>query len=267
LAQGVEPFKRALETAVDALDFKMNQMLAREAGSGIEGQRRVIDAVLGVVALAPAGGDQAMQMKRELIVTRMSHRLGVREETVWLRLRELRAARRDPEERQQEAPVRPAAKAPHHERELVELLLAEPALVPEAMARIKPTEIAHAGARSLVEILYQLQEEGETPDLDGLRPRLADPALARAAMELQDIGRHSTADRQVWFQQIAAVFANMRTHEVKQELKSQLSAATDFQTELELLRRLQDPKVGPDRPHIVPLDSPPGEPGENEVEG
>ena len=37
----------------------------------------------------------------------------------------------------------------------------------------------------------------------------------------------------------------------------------DIGGKVELLRRLQDPKVGPDRPHIVPPDSPPDEPGEN----
>ena len=267
LAQGVEPFKKALETAVDALDFKMNQMLAREAGSGVEGQRRVIDAVLSVVALAPAGGDQAMQMKRELIVTRMSHRLGVREETVWSRLRELRSARREPAKRQLEEAPRPAAPAPQHERELVELLLVEPGLVEQAREKIELAEITHAGARSLVEILYQLQEDGETPDLDGLRERLADPALARAALELQDIGRRSTADRQVWFRQIASVFDALRTREAKQELKSQLSAAPDFQTELELLRRLQNPKVGPDRPVLVASESPAGDSGSDAADG
>src|SRR5262249_11619840 len=82
IAQGAEPFLRALETAVDAFDYKLNRMVAREAGKGIEGQRRIADEVLGVLAMAPDAADQSIQVKREIMVTRLSQRLGVREETV-----------------------------------------------------------------------------------------------------------------------------------------------------------------------------------------
>jgi DNA primase len=253
LARGVEPFKQALENAVDALDFKMNQMLAREAGKGIEGQRRVIDAVLSVIALAPNAADQAMQMKRELVVTRMSHRLGVREETLWLRLRELRAARRETAETDltSEIAQRPG-RAPQHEREFAELLLADPGLVASAQAEIALDEITHPNVRQLVAGLYMLQAEGQTPDLDGLRPKLTDPALAQAALRLQDVGRRSTADRPVWFRQIVAAFEARRNREAKQELKSQLTAAADYETQLALLRRLQDQTAGPDQPTVLP---------------
>src|SRR5260221_14617125 len=108
-------------------------MLAREEGGGIEGKRRIIDAVLGVLALAPAAADQSVQMKRELTVTHLAQRLGVREETLWARLKELRAERRDTNERLPEpTPTAPEAKrkpALPHERELLELLLSSPALV------------------------------------------------------------------------------------------------------------------------------------------
>ncbi|MFL5339487.1 MAG: DNA primase [Gemmataceae bacterium] len=258
--QGPESFRRALEIAVDALDFKMNQMLAREANNGIEGKRRVIDAVLGVVALAPDAADPAMQMKRELIVTRMSHRLGVREETVWSRLRELRAARRETESRQPgDAPAERVAPAPEHERQLVQLLLANPTFVPAAMAEIRLDEITHPSARKIVGGLYNLQAEGEPPDLDGLRARLTDAKLTDAAMRLQSIGRESTADRPEWFRQLVAAFESLRHRDAKQELKNQLTAAADYATELELLRRVQNQKVSSDQPDIVPpTDSPSG---------
>ncbi len=109
-AQGAEPFVQALEGAVDALDFKLQRVLAANAATGVEGQRRAADAVLGIIALAPELGGQAGAMKRELMVTRIASRLGLQEPTVRARLRELRERRTKAEgDRQQEIWTRPAA--------------------------------------------------------------------------------------------------------------------------------------------------------------
>src|SRR5438067_853271 len=51
--QGPAPFQAALSGAVDALEFKMNQLLNDERAQGIEGRRRAAEAVLGIVALSP----------------------------------------------------------------------------------------------------------------------------------------------------------------------------------------------------------------------
>ena len=78
-------------------------------------------------------------------------------------------------------------------------------------------------------------------------------------MRLQSIGRESTADRPAWFRQLVAAFEALRHRDAKQELKNQLTAAADYETELELLRRLQSQKVSPDQPDVVPpTDSPSG---------
>src|SRR5262249_35291620 len=95
IARGPEPFQLALTNAVDALDYKLTWVLSREESAGVEGRRRALDAVLAVIALAPELPGQSGQVKLQLIVTRIAQRLGVREETVWARLDELRDARRD----------------------------------------------------------------------------------------------------------------------------------------------------------------------------
>src|SRR5262249_19210927 len=46
LKEGAETFRRVLESAVDALEFKLNAMVTREGASSVEGRRRVADAVL-----------------------------------------------------------------------------------------------------------------------------------------------------------------------------------------------------------------------------
>jgi DNA primase len=247
--KGPEPFKRAIANAIDILDYKLNETLTREAGHGIEGQRRTIDAVLGILALRPDDADPASRVKQELIITRIAHRLGVQLDTIWARLRELRARRADDDSRREpkdDSSVR-SAPASAHERQLLELLLSSPELVAEARNQIAVDEIEHPGLRYLLQGLYDLLEANEFPELDGLRPRLTNPRLAQAALELQEVGRQSPANRTVWLGQIVAVFDARRTRGAKLELRNQLTAAADHSTALDLLRQVQNKTTGSGR--------------------
>ncbi len=243
--QGAEPFKKALTEAADALDFKLNQLLEREAGNGVEGQRRVIDGVLAVIASASDDVEKSVQMKRELMLTRIARRLGIRETTVWERLAELKkTVSRDADDRvpsHQEPETKRGGKAPVHEQELLQLLLAQPDLVATAIDRIKPKQMDHSGLRKLLQGLYTLQERGLAPELDELRMHMPaeDEGLLVKAMDFMDVGRQSTFDKLQWFERIVAAFDDVTTRAARQELKSQLTAASDHETEMELLRRLQ----------------------------
>ena len=73
--QGPEPFRRALESPVDALDFKLGQVLSAEGSDTVDGRRQAVDAVLGVIALAPPMQGQAGAVKMQLIVNRIAQRL------------------------------------------------------------------------------------------------------------------------------------------------------------------------------------------------
>src|SRR5262249_60323895 len=73
------------------------------------------------------------------------------------------------------------------ERQLLEMLLAGPDLVPLAAAEIGVTDIRHPGLRRLLEGLYQLQAVGQVPDLDRLRSALVDnQPLAAYALRMQE---------------------------------------------------------------------------------
>ena len=249
--QGADAFRRVLESAVDALEFKLNQVLPSSGTLGLEDTRRAVDAVLGIIALAPPLPGQAGAVKAQLMVNRIAQRLGLKEETVWARLRELREQRAGSVS-DGNAPVAYAsgsspsgatglrsAKAAPLECELLQVLLAEPALVDQAAAMVRPDEIAHPGLRKLLDGLYGLLTAGEPPTLDLLRPRLDSVPLAAKALELQTTGRmHS--DRQTWLKQILARFQERRLRPVTQELQTQLNAVRDPAAELELLRQLQN---------------------------
>jgi DNA primase len=235
----------------------------------VEGRRRAVDAVLGVIALAPPLPGQAGAVKTQLMINRIAQRLALKEETVWARLNELRQQRqrRDPRpsnparaEARVEGPAgtSPAAReqasqqapAAPEERELLQVLLADPGLVPAAAAAVRPEEIEHPGLRRLLEGLYALHAEGEAPTLDLLRARLDSPHLQEKALQMQDVGR-ANPDRPAWLGQLLARFQERRARPVKQDLRNQLRAATasrDAAAALELLRRLQDrtSELGPD---------------------
>jgi DNA primase len=247
VAQGPGPFRAALDAAVDALDFKLDHVLSRSGKGGVEGSRRAVEAVLGVLALAPADAGPAVAVRHELIVTRIAHRFGLQEQTLRGRLAELRKSRRDRShdaERQQPDDLEPhqqagAAKADALERELLECLLAEPGLVANARSEVQPDEIEHPGVRRLVAGLYGLLAEGREPDLDALRPGLVDnPRLASRALGLQEVGRMHP-NRPEWLALILARFNERRERRAKQALQSQLRAAPDEAASFELLRRLQ----------------------------
>src|SRR5262249_13164495 len=89
--QGGEPFRTALTNATDVLEFKLKHVLATGTAGGIEAQRKAVDEMLRVIALAPpvVGKDDAV--KKELMVNIISRRLAIKEETIWARLRELRS--------------------------------------------------------------------------------------------------------------------------------------------------------------------------------
>jgi DNA primase len=243
---GADTFRRVLDSAVDALEFKLNGMLTREEASTVEGRRRIAEAVLGVIAPASVLPGQPGAMKTELIVSRLAQRLTLREERLWARLVELRQATRgdapvpSPTEA---APTRGSAPAAPEERRLLELLLAEPELVARAQGQVSMDEISHPGLRRLLTGLFTLLQAGDTPSLDRLRQDLEDNIpLVNKAFQLQDAGV-SRPHRLEELEGLLAYFGQRREKSAKDVLKNRLQSVPDDQTGLELLRRLQNRNV------------------------
>jgi DNA primase len=243
--QGPEPFRKALDSAVNALDFKLKQLLPDKAEAGIEGRRRAVDTVLSVIALAPELPGEAGEMKRQLVVNRIAHQMGLQEKTVWARLNELKATRRrnDAEPRSSNSSAGNGdepkqAPAPALERQLLEVLLSRPELVETASAEITPEDVTHPGLRQLLEGLFALEAAGQKPELDLLRARIDNNRLMEKARELQERGRlHGNSV--AWLDGILAEFRRQRAEPDRQELQNQLQVASDHTEAVELLRRLQ----------------------------
>jgi hypothetical protein len=85
------------------------------------------------------------------------------------------------------------APASLEERQLLEVLLAEPALVGQARASLSPEEMSHPGLRRLLAGLYALDEAGLPATLDGMRGDLDGSPLLNKAFELQANGERQPA--------------------------------------------------------------------------
>jgi DNA primase len=259
---GAEAFCQVLDNAVDALEFKLNQVTAGEDARSVEGQRRAVDAVLGVLARIPVlddvpGADKA-DVKTQLMVTRIARRFSLKEETVWARLDELRSGQRGPAAAKARTAPRgenmPAdadggsqrGKAAPEERQLLSLLLADESLVPVAAVEVRPEEIRHSGLRRLLAGLYALQAEKQPPTLDCLRSRIDNGELLEAALKLQGIGRSESDPeyRLRLLQDLLEHYTEQRNRPFKEKLHNQLHAASDHQTALELFRQLQNQHPG-----------------------
>ena len=224
---GAETFKACLKAAKDVHEFKIDSLLKRHSTGTIEGQKHIVDAALSFLALA-GNPSAAAQMKIELAVTRLAHRLGLRQETVWARLGELRneARQKQAEQARLQPNARPAnvstsaaslarpampnvpgnpgatpppgGKADKAERQLLEILLADPPLVTVARDRVTPASLVHTGLRRMLDELFAIHDAGMPADIDGLRVRLLDrPDLVDAAARLQDVGR-GMSERPTW---------------------------------------------------------------------
>ena len=256
---GVEVFNTVLGSAVDALDFKMNRLLERDPNPSVQAQQRILDAVLGIMAAAPVHKSQASQVKQELIVTRLSHRLGLRQETVWARFGELtrdrkqrdaqqaeRRAEPPPEPDMMDEPAEPVVGARFEaEKQVLNLLLAYPEFVEKAASAISPEEIGHTGLRRILAELYSIHAASMTPDMDILRERLHDrPDLYDAAEKRRYVGQHITEPEQN-LTRILNWFTKQKSQAEEQSLTSKLKGGSlDHDEAAELLRKLQQRRTG-----------------------
>jgi DNA primase len=262
-AQGPSPFQQALESATDVFEFKLNRVWSAEANNGVEGRRRGAEQILAVVAAVPnANRDKrAGMLKWELMINRLAHRLQIKEESLWMRFRELQAARPALDDTgrpgvQQQAAEKDAVsqqyRAPRHEIRLLEVLLAYPELVAGARAEVKTEELEHPGLRLLLESLFRLAADGVQPDLDHLQGRLDNEkiSLVEKARQLQERGLE-ILDGAAELRGVLARFIERRIALLKQALLERLEArdtdgAARVQEQLrELSRRVRNEHPDP----------------------
>jgi DNA primase len=249
---GPARFKKALENHQSVLDYKLDALFKQFAGTSAEAAQQIVDRALTLIAAAPPVLSARHQMRQEAAVTRISHRLGLRQETVWKRLAELKMDRRRREAtatRSENASPPAIIQKPGSEaaveRQLLEIVLAEPVLVPAAREAVPLARIRHSGLRRILEELYNLHELGHPADLDGLRLHLADrPDLLEAAAKLQYVGRQMN-ERPEWLKRIVAHFGENEKKVGRSTVHQELSSALEEEKLKDLLRQFPSKQTPP----------------------
>lgn len=245
LESGPGPFKAALEGATDLLEFTISRWFPEGIEQRVEPMRRAVERVLSLLPEGSPGSPE--DLKAELMIGRLARRLGLPEESLRSRRREVaRAAQAEPR-RRQEAPAEPVEvvprmeEIPQLERELVAVLLAHPERVAVAAGRVAPEEVENPAARRfLLDLLEQVRAGGD-PGLEGLRSRLS-PARLALALGLADMAAgHAEPGR--WLEDLLAGFERKRLRESRRQLQQrlqQVSRGGDHAAALELLRKVQE---------------------------
>ncbi len=240
VAHGPEPFREALEQSVDVLEFKLQRVWPKGAQPDIESLRGAAERVLSILSASPKD-----ELKLSLMINRIAHRLNLKEETLWKKLRELRLRRAESDRpvrpiRPSDAAEEPARSAPAApcERELLELLLADASLVARASVEVPLDEVEHPGLRTILDGLYRLHAEGLPADLDHLHGRLDNERLLDWALRSHDQGLLQP-DRPSAYDKVLGRFRERRDARRKQELKNQVLATSDHDEAIALLARLK----------------------------
>lgn len=248
LNDGPEAFQEVLKGAVDALEFKLSSILAEISrdGASVETKRKATDSILSVLARIPVESSPSSQLKMQLMLGRIGKRLGLSDETLKNRVNELRPKT---ESRKVDTNIintteeSRRAKPVPEEKELVEVLLANPDLVFRARQDLSIDDLNHPGLRQIVSILFDLLDEKRTPDLDAVRARMGDSPIGSKLLDLADQGRRNP-EPVTWYGNILERFNERKVKPVVRVLQDQLHAANDHETAMELLRKLQSRSVG-----------------------
>ncbi|NBT61379.1 MAG: DNA primase [Planctomycetia bacterium] len=234
--------------AVDALEFKLSSILAEISrdGASVETKRKATDSILSVLARIPVESSPSSQLKMQLMLGRIGKRLGLSEETLKNRVNELRPkteSRKVDTNTINTTEESRRAKPVPEEKELVEVLLANPDLVLRARQDLSIDDMNHPGLRQIVSILFDLQDEKQTPDLDAVRARMGDSPIGSRLLDLADQGRRNP-EPMAWYGNILERFNERKVKPVVRILQDQLHAENDHEAAIELLRKLQSRSVG-----------------------
>jgi len=167
-----------LATAPEAFEYLVGGAEKRYHSGGL----REKEAVLEELAAMVAGCTEPL--RRSLLAGNVAQRLGVEEAA--LRERVARLGRRTEAGAVSAQPSARKGIAVRVERDLVQALLAQPALIERAQAEVAPEDLEDETARRALEALYSAAEGGGGGRLAAVTARTGDEALAALLVELAE---------------------------------------------------------------------------------
>ena len=214
LEKGGDAFRALVEQAADPLAYLLARAAVRFDLDSGEGSRRAAEWILGLMSHVPVTHHLGLEVKQAKVLDTLSHRLHVPLETLNKLRRQLQrsAAKRRPAAgpAPQIAPVGNGGQAPagpspapaeirqseldRTDLELIQIVLKEPETINWLLTRLTPSTLKDPSLREILQVCFDLQNEGEAPNYENLMVRLDDPAVRSLAASLIADSALSTAD-------------------------------------------------------------------------
>jgi DNA primase len=200
-SQGSEAFRERLNQALDALDHKIHAVTNGLAlAPGTHRAALAVEELIGTLARALPTSSQSTSstlIREQQVFARLSRQFGIAEETLRTRLAAVRreqnskAARRNPVS----ANPTPANKISllAWERELLELIVCEPTVVPQLAEQLAMEEIPHDVCRAIFSKAVELMHAGQIPTFDQLMLATNDPEVKNLLVDCDESGHEKSA--------------------------------------------------------------------------
>ena len=183
VAHGKDAFEALLAAAIDPLEYRMEEAVAKLAGR--DGDDAVLAAVESVLKPLAAVSERSplspsqRQLREDQVLGRLSRRFGLSREALKDRLKELRSQRPaavGPAAADEPAPVA-VGRLPAWDREVIEVLVGVPDSVGLIVREVRPADVETPACREVLETAQRLHEQGRGAGLADLLMELVDPAL------------------------------------------------------------------------------------------
>jgi DNA primase len=241
---GSDSFRQLLAQAADALEHKFNAVTQgldtlTDTHRASQAAEQML-ATLASIRPAAAGASSQALLREEQMLSRVARKFHMPEEKLRSRLTALRQERRRKpvtspnislEESASNAPR--LADLPAWDRDLLELVLLDPAIVRRIVVAIEPSAISSTAASRIFAACYRLVEDGWQNDFGRLLAEFDDPGMKNLLVQLDESSAtKTTADRERW---LADLMETDRRRREETEHRARLAAARQDGDEAEQL--------------------------------
>ena len=249
-SQGCEAFQHLLSTAVDALEHKIAVVTKGLAtSSGTHATSKAVEEILGTLVHAfpvERVGTSSALVREQQIMSRLSRQFGVSEEMMRTRLvskrRELSKRRRQPLQSATTQNVQNDSKVQVSplERELFELALHHPEVIPQLVVNISPDSLQNSVSRELFERVVAMHQGGRPVTFEQLMLEAEDEALKSFLVQCDEVGREKNqSDTKRRVEDLLALVAKQQQDSWHQSQIAELKQSQlDPEHEKELLAEL-----------------------------
>ena len=200
---GTDRFRQLIEQAPEAWEYKFRCIRERYGLETIDARHRVLEEMLETLRQVPVTADAsgAWQMRENVILGKLSHRLSIPEPLVRQRLTDLKSnvtAKPHVASRPSESteisiqfPANPS-KDLWMERELLEIIFVRPESIAAIRKQVSPSDLADARLRGLLELCFQLADRGIDPSFDRVMAAIEDLPLKAFVTQIDEHARKLT---------------------------------------------------------------------------